>query len=168
MRFILSLFIWLVIVGGLFAYTWQRDAGLPQGPSIVEAAKQVQGSHVLEITPTFSVVKDPFALQSDTENISLLEVSLNGNTLDVPAVEMRHGQVIQIHDLPKLQVGFNEFYVSASPPISESMLNHGMRVRLIDDSSIFFDDTIWASPGARVSGTINFTLAADKDDHDEH
>lgn len=163
MRFFLSLFIWIVIVGGMFAYTWQRDAGLPQGPTIVEAAKQIQGGHLLEITPTFSVEKDPFALESDTENTSLIELRLNGSTLDLPAVEMRRGQVIQVHELTKLQVGFNEFYISAGPPLAESMLNHGMRVRLLDGSIVLFDDTIWASPGARVSGAINFTLA--EDDH---
>ncbi|ACN16489.1 hypothetical protein HRM2_34140 [Desulforapulum autotrophicum HRM2] len=168
MRFFLSLLIWLVIIGGLFVYTWQRDAGLPQGPPVAAETKHVQGSHVLEITPTFSVEKDPFALQTDTDNTSLLELRLNGTALDVPAADMRRGQVIQIHELQKLQIGFNEFYVSAGPPISESMLAHGMRIRLLNGSHVFFDDTIWANPGARVSGTINFSLAADKDDHHEH
>jgi len=168
MRFFLSLFIWLAIVGGLFAYTWQRDAGLPKGPSIVEAAKQVKGSHFLEITPTFSAEKDPFALQSDTDNIRLLELKLNGKALDIKAVEMKRGQVMLIRELPKLLVGFNEFYISASPPIAESMLSHGIRVRLLDGSSVLFDNTIWASPGARVSGAINFTLIVNKDDHYDH
>lgn len=167
MRFFLSLFIWLVIVGGLFLYTWQRDAALPDGPAIVEAAKHVEGNHVLEITPTFSVVKDPFALQSDTDKTALLELRLNGKSLDAPAVDMRRGEVIRIRELPELQVGFNEFYISASPPIDENMLDHGIRVRLLDDSSVLLDDTIWASRGAVVSGTINFTLAAETDDDHE-
>jgi hypothetical protein len=167
MRFFLSLFIWLVMVGGLFFYTWQRDAGLPHGPSIVEAAKLVKGSHTLEITPTFSVEKDPFALQSETDNTAMLELRLNGKHIDVPATGMRRGEVMRIRELPDLQVGFNEFYVSASPPIAENMFDHGMRVRLIDGSSVLLDDTIWAGRGALVSGTVNFTLAAEKDDpHD--
>jgi hypothetical protein len=168
MRFFLSLFIWLVIVGGLFLYTWQRDAGLPQGPSIVEAAKHVKGDHLLEITPTFSVVKDPFALQSDTDETALLELRLNGKNLEAPAMDMRRGEVIRIRGLTELQVGFNEFYISASPPITENMLDHGIRVRLLDGSSVLLDDTIWASSGALVSGTINFTLAAETDDDHEH
>ena len=168
MRFVLSLLIWLVIVGGLFTYTCQRDANLPQSPTVVEASQQVQGIHLLEITPTFSVEKDPFALESDTENTSLLELRLNGSTIDPPAVEMRRGQVIQIHALTKLQVGFNEFYISAGPPLSEGMLHHGMRARLLVGNSVLFDETIWASPGARVSGAINFTLAAEKDDHHDN
>jgi len=168
MRFFLSLIIWLVIVGGLFLYTWQRDAGLPHGPSIVEAAKHVEGDHLLEITPTFSVVKDPFALQSDTDKAALLELKLNGKNLDAPAGDMRRGEVIRVLELPGLQVGFNEFYISASPPIAENMLDHGIRLRLLDGSSVLLDDTIWASSGAVVSGTISFTLAAETDDeHDD-
>ena len=167
MRFILSLITWLVIVGGLFLYTWQRDAALPTGPAVVAAAKQVEGNHILEITPTFSVVEDPFALQSDADKTALLELRLNGQSLDAPAVDMRRGEVIRIRELTDLQVGFNEFYVSASPPIDENMIDHGIRVRLLDGSNVLLDDTIWASRGAVVSGTINFTLAAETDDdHD--
>jgi len=168
MRFFLSLIIWIVFVGGLFVYTWQRDAGLPHGPSIVEAAKHIKGSYLLEITPTFSVEKDPFALQSDTDSPVSLDLQLNGQRLDVPVMEMSRGEVLRVRELPELQVGFNEFYVSASPPIAESMIDHGMRVRLLDGSSVILDDTIWASRGALVSGTISFTLAAGKDDPHDH
>ncbi len=48
------------------------------------------------------------------------------------------------------------------------MLDHGIRVRLLNGSSVLLDDTIWASSGAVVSGTINFTLAAETDDEHEH
>lgn len=167
MRFFLSLIIWLVIVGGLFLYTWQRDAALPTGPAVVAAAKQAEVNYILEITPTFSIVEDPFALQSDTDKTALLELRLNGQSLAAPAVDMRRGEVIRIRDLSELQVGFNEFYISASPPIAENMLDHGIRVRLLGGSNVLLDDTIWASRGAVVSGTINFTLAAETDDdHD--
>lgn len=167
MRFLLSLLIWILFVGGLWSYTWYRDAKAPEGPPVAKAVARVEGNYRIEITPTFAIAEDPFALQSDTGATPSVELRLNGISLKHPDVEMSRGKVIQIRDLPELIAGFNEIYISASPPISENDLFHGLRVRLIDDDKEIVDKTLWAGHGAIVSGAVNFEVAAEKDhDHE--
>lgn len=168
MRFFLCTLIWIIIVGGLWMYTWHRDAGRPDGPSEVKAVERIEGSYLLEITPTFSIEKDPFALQSDTRVTASLELRLNGRPLGVPAVEMSRGKVIQIQDLPDMQAGFNEFYISAAPPIMENMMDHGLRIKLSEGDTVIIDKTLWGSRGARVSGAVNFKLASKEEKPHEH
>lgn len=167
MRFLLSIIIWITFVGGLWFYTWQRDAKLPDSPLAVKPAEIVQGDYILELTPTFSIEDDPFALQSESEVSDSFEVRLNGQELELPDEELRRGKVLKIRNLPEVLSGFNEFFVSASPPISEIDLDHGIRIRLMDGEQIIADHTVWTSGGARVSGTMNFKLTTEKDlDHD--
>ena len=168
MRFILSIIIWIIFVGGMWLYTWQRDAGLPSGPAAFQAVEQLEGDYSVEITPTFSIENDPFALQTDAQSSSPLELRINGISIEVPTGELRRGERVEIRDLPNMQAGFNEVYVKASPPINENIMDHGLRVRLIDKNYVILDDTIWGSGGALVSGTISFTIAPTEDDNHDH
>ncbi len=148
-------------------YTWQRDANLPDGPVISAPVKKIQGEYTLEITPTFSIEDDPFALQSDTQKTDTVELRLNGQLIQLPDEAVSRGSVIKLDDIPELSVGFNEFFISAGPPISEINLDHGIRLRLLEGENILVDDTIWAANGARVSGTVSFKISIEKDhDHD--
>ena len=169
MRFLLTILIWIIFVGGLWGYTTQRDAALPKGPAQVAAPKILTGSYVLEITPSFSIEKDPFALAlDDNESQSRgLEIRLNGRTLGVAAEQIKRGKVIQITKNLKLSQGFNEFYVKASPPMAEIDLDHGLRVRLLERGVPVVDQTVWGSSGSVVAGTVSFSLVAHKEDvHD--
>ncbi len=168
MRFLLCLVIWIVIVGGLWGYTWLRDARLPEGPSPVQAVEHVDGEYLLEITPTFSVEKDPFALDSGPQSDALLTLNLNGRGLDLPEGEVLRGKRIRISKLRGLQAGSNEIYVKASPPMAESMMDHGLRVRLLDREFVIVDNTVWGDRGALVSGTIRFRLTSHEDDDHDH
>ncbi|MEH0022232.1 MAG: hypothetical protein V6Z89_21440 [Desulfobacter sp.] len=168
MRFLLSLCIWIVFVGGLWLYTWQRDAGFPEGPSQAQAVEQIKGEFLLEITPTFSVEKDPFALQAGTGDSAPFALYLNGKAIAVPAGDIRRGQVVRISDLPDMQQGTNEFYINASPPLAENTMDNGVRLRLTDRGAAIVDHTIWGNRGAVVSGTVSFTLAHSGDDDHAH
>lgn len=168
MRFVIIVFIWIFFVGGLWAYTATRDGMLPQGPARVADREALNREFVIEITPGFSSEQDPFALNlDDASQPPDLEVRLNGRALTTQAKEITRGKVLRITKGVTPTLGFNEIYVQASPPVSEAQLDHGLRVRLLDSGTIVIDQTIWASRGAVVAGTVNFTLAAAKgDDHD--
>ena len=169
MRFLLIILIWTFFVGGLWGYTTQRDASLPKGPAQVVAPKILTGSYVLEITPSFTIEKDPFALalDGDASQIPGLEIRLNGRVLGVDSGQIKRGKMIRITKNLKLSQGGNEFYVKASPPMAETDLDHGLRVRLLDRGGPVVDRTVWGSAGAVVAGSVSFTLAAHKEDvHD--
>ena len=168
MRFLLIILIWIFFVGGLWGYTIQRDASLPKGPAQVAAPKILTGSYVLEITPSFTIEKDPFALALDDASPPPgLEVRLNGRALGVDSGQIKRGKMIRITKNLNLSQGFNEFYVKASPPMAETDLDHGLRIRLLDRGGPVFDRTVWGSTGAVVAGSVSFTLAGHKEDvHD--
>ena len=169
MRFLLCIFIWIFFVGGLWAYTWQRDAGLPKGPAKVAPLETLTSDYVLEITPSFSIEKDPFALAvDDGANASGLDIRLNGTPLLVDTDRMSRGKVIQVTKGLVLTAGFNEFYVNAVPPISEAHLDHGLRIRLLENGAPVVDRTLWSSQGAVVAGSVSFHLTVQKEDDHGH
>lgn len=168
MRFLLTMLIWIFFVGGLWAYTARRDASLPGSPAQVAAPKMLTRSYVLEITPGFTIEKDPFALvlDNDASQPPGLELRLNGQSLGVDAGKIQRGKVIRITKNLNLSQGFNEFYVKASPPMAETGLDHGLRVRLLDRQTPVVDQTVWGR--AVVAGTVSFTLAAPTETEDDH
>ncbi len=156
MRFFLVVVIWVVIVGGLWGYVLQRDSRRLQPSVQTQADLSVAKSFAVEITPTFSIEKDPFALTTTDEPVLSLEIRLNGNTLSLPSEELLRGQTVRIDRVTGIQAGYNEILINASPPLQESSLEHGVRVKLIEGDSIEVDETLWAAQGALVSGTISF------------
>ena len=168
MRLILVVIIWIVIVGGMWTYVWQRDAsvvGSAAETPIIELSSQ---QYSLEITPTFSVEEDPFALNTSDTGSEQLELRLNGKLLTFANILLERGQVQLIDNLKGVVNGHNEIYLKASPPVSQFMLNHGIRVRLLENGAAIVDHTIWNSQGSLVSGTIAFETGLTKEDDHDH
>ena len=158
MRIALTALIWLIMVGGLTLYIQQRDRRLPpaiQAP-VVEAASRED--YLLEITPTFSPVPDPFALQGDPSAAASLVVRTGERELFRSEQALPAGKPIAVPAVTGLVVGHNELYLQASPPASEALLDHAVRVRLLQGARVVFDQTLWGVSGATVAGTIPFTL----------
>lgn len=168
MRFILSIVIWFVLVGGLWLYISKRDASKLQTATVVPIGLSVVGAFSIEITPTFSTEKDPFALTTDNAGASTLELKLNSNPIVFPSDELQRGKVVLLENIEGLLNGHNEIYVKASPPLSENTLEHGIRIKLFEEDSLLVDKTIWSSQGALVSGTISFNHLVKKEDGHDH
>jgi hypothetical protein len=166
MRFVLTIIIWVVILGGLWSYSRQRqiaEAGIVrQTLTVVE----VQELYTLQLTPTFSIEPDPFALQTADSNDGAVELRLNGITIPVAADSLQRGTPWTLKKVDGLVEGTNEIYVQASPPITESQLEHGVRVQLLKGEVAAVDSTLWSRQGSLVSGTIHFELKGKDDQHD--
>lgn len=158
MRFALTVLIWLIMVGGLGLYIQQRDRRLPAGvPAPVMEAVQAE-DYALEITPTFSPVPDPFALQSGQAAPASLVVRLGERELFRSGKALPAGRTITVQPVAGLVAGHNELYLQASPPASEARLDHAVRVRLLQGARVIFDQTLWGVGGANVAGAIPFAL----------
>ncbi len=168
MRFLLVVIIWVVIVGGLWGYINQRDSKRQQVVATIPVDLTVGGKFIIEITPTFSVEDDPFALTTTDTKASPLKVKLNGIELVLDADEILRGETIRQEDVEGVLVGHNEIYVTASPPLSENTLEHGVRVKLLDQNGLLVDQTVWAQQGAIVSGTISFSHLQSEEEKHEH
>ena len=166
MRFFLTIVIWIIIIGGLFFYSRQREMAEArvqiQRPAITEA----KDAYTLQVTPTFSIEKDPFALEIEEDTSSGVQLSLNGAPLPVAAKNLQRGVPWKLEGVDGLVMGNNEIYVQASPPLTESNLEHGVRVQLLGSGAVNVDRTIWSYQGSLVAGTIHFQLKEEA--HEDH
>ncbi|KJR99021.1 MAG: hypothetical protein VR65_18360 [Desulfobulbaceae bacterium BRH_c16a] len=165
MRFLMVLTAWVVFVGGLFGYTTWRDAKVPVGGTEARMARASEGAYSLEITPTFSLEEDPFALQTGSGSASPLELRLNGRLLPVPVESVRRGQPLKLDGIEGVVVGNNEIHLKASPPIGDAVLDHCVRIRVLEKGVALADVTVWGSRGALVSGTVAFTITEEEAEH---
>jgi hypothetical protein len=158
MRIVLTALIWLLMIGGLGLYIQQRDRRQPshiQTPSPQAAPME---AYTLEITPTFSPQPDPFALRRDPAASATLVVRLGERELFRSEQALPAGRTIAVQPVAGLVAGRNELYLQASPPLSEALLDHAVRVRLRHGKREVFDATLWGESGANVAGSIPFTL----------
>lgn len=156
MRPVAALLIWIVLVGGLWAYMNTRG-------SIREAASfkptVARGSFQLEVTPTFSAEPDPFALQTDDETKApALTVRVNGLEVLRLSGDVAEGVPIRVEPLKGLVEGRNELYVEASPPIHAVGKSHAVRVRILRDGEVLASHSFWSEPGSKISTTFPVEL----------
>lgn len=158
MRFILTALIWLVLIGGLSFYIYQRDARIIPRAQAKVAVEVAAAGYLLEVTPTFGAEPDPFALQDDGQAPATLLVRLGGQDIYRGEQPLARAEVLRIEQVSGLVEGKNELYFEASPPFEEAHLSHALRVRLLRDGVEQLDQTLWADAGGKVSGTVIFTL----------
>lgn len=168
MRFVVATAIWLIMVGGLWGYTQQRDAAVKKLSVAAPINMYTEDTLDLLVTATFAIEKDPFALDEEESADSGIEIRLNGNTIIVGPEEIVRGKVQKISSIGGVLRGHNEVYVKASPPVSESDLVHGIRIQVVENDVQIADHTIWNSAGSLVSGTVIFELGEGEKgkDHD--
>ncbi|MGB3222572.1 MAG: hypothetical protein WBB23_07205 [Desulforhopalus sp.] len=168
MRFVLTALIWLLLLGGLSLYIFQRDRRTQapiQAPVMQEASGQ---NFILEITPTFSPQPDPFALQGEAGDSPSLVVRTSRQELFRAEADLERGVPVQVQPVHGLVEGRNELYLQGTPPLSEAHRDHAVRVRLLQDSRVVTDQTIWGGGGTGVAGTISFTLTPMAENAHDH
>lgn len=168
MRFLLVVAIWLVLVGGLALYGYQRDRQLPPQAALQGLREARAETCTLEITPSFTTAADPFALKGDPGAAATLLVRTADRELFRSERALPAGVTQTVNPVPGLVEGNNEIYLRAAPPHGET-LDHAVRVRLLLGGRVVVDSTIWGERGALVSGAIPFRIeAAGEGNHERH
>lgn len=160
MRFLLIAGIWSVFLGGIWLYTSQRDSAVQQAelaPPVVD--QMVYGPFSLEITTTFDTETDPFALAAESAATSAI-VRLNGQDIVLPETGLHRGSVVRVENISGILEGYNDIYLEASPPLTESVLEHGVRLKIFAKEELLLDRTVWGSSGALVSDSFGFKYSA--------
>lgn len=157
MRFALVAVIWLILVGGMALYTYERERRQP--PPIAEPVTKEASmeAYSLEITPTFATAADPFALQGDPDAAATLLVRVGERVLYRSDEPLAAGETVSVRPVPGLVIGLNEIYLRAVPPRGAAM-DHALRVRLLQGGRVVLDETLWGEKGRNVSGSVPFTL----------
>lgn len=168
MRIALAVLIWLVFVGGLGLYTHHRDATvLVSGPGVeIQAA---EGNYALEITTTFTVEPDPFALQTDElREQPALVVRLGEREILKRTDRVEAVTPIRLEPLLGLVEGTNEIYLEASPPLEQAGNSQAVRVQILRNGQSVAEQTFWSAPGGKVADTMRFELGTVREAEEDH
>ncbi len=158
MRFVLVILIWVVLIGGLRFYTLQRDTALPAAASSRPMTTIVEAEIELLVTFGFAIEDDPFALRIDTQPQVPLLIRFNGTPLATPSTTLSRGTPLRFTSLPGIRAGTNEVFVTASPPSTESHLEHPVRIQVLHGQRVLADRTVWSAGGSQASGAVEFTV----------
>lgn len=120
---------------------------------VAEKEKSVPVS--FEITTTFSVEKDPFALDIG-EDKGAFRVILDGETV-YSTEEGIKDRVTFLTEEFILSSGKHELFIKANPP-AEADLSNSVRVRVLAAGNPITDETLWFSPGQTVNAAYSFEL----------
>lgn len=168
MRIIVAVLIWICFVGGVGLYIHHRSraAVTSAGPVEMETA---EGNYALEITSTFIVEPDPFAIQSnDQEKPSALLVRLGDLEIIRITDRMEAGTPIRVEPLRGLVIGDNEIYVEANPPLNQAGRSHALRMQVLKNGQAWKEKTFWSTPGGKVADTLRLILIPSQTKEDPH
>ena len=157
----MTVMVWLVFIGGLTLYMKHRGAGNDFEENFHEF-NQLKKQYALEITPSFILQTDPFALNLESRDTPpAMLVRLGQQEILTVNDPSNFPQTFKIEPLHGLSVGKNELYIEASPPLDHNSTQNALRIRITENGYALAEETFWSPPGAKVSGTFQFTLTPD-------
>jgi hypothetical protein len=159
MRIVLAVFVWVALIGGLATYMQAREH---VKPAVKHEFRHATDRYDLEITTTFSMEPDPFALRTDDAAPPALVVKLNGMEVLRRTDRVESGDPIRLENLPGVMQGTNEVYLEANPPLEKQSGSYAVRVRLFRDQETLLDRSLWSEPGGRISSAVPVTVEAPK------
>jgi hypothetical protein len=151
--------IWVLVMGGTALFLRLDTPGAGPRP-LLPRPETVTGDHALEITTSFALAPDPFALTADADQGRALTVRLSGRIVH-EADAMPPEGVLRISPIPGLLEGANEFHVQATPPADQGdrpEVRHALRLRFLRGAEVVAERTFWAARGAPVSGSLHVLL----------
>ncbi|PLX68741.1 MAG: hypothetical protein C0603_06205 [Denitrovibrio sp.] len=160
MRFILTGIVWLVIVSAVSLLFSSRDSEVVV-TKITKADKVT--SVAFEITTTFSVEEDPFALDIGEEK-GAFQVILDGATIFSTEDGVKD-RITFTTDEYEISSGKHELFIKANPTTTE--LSNSVRIRVLSDGNPITDETMWFQPGQTINAAHIFELKGEGD-HYEH
>jgi hypothetical protein len=167
MRVLVAVIVWVFFIGGLSLYINNRDFA-DYSPNNLFEFQQVEQVYALEVTPSFILESDPFALTMDIQNSSpALLIRLGEHELLNISAPVTTAETFKIEPLHSLIVGQNEIYVEATPPTNHFSTYNALRIRILKNGYPFEEKTLWSPPGTKVAGTFQFTLETDDNDFSE-
>lgn len=162
------LLLWVVVFGGLHLYLKRLES---ERPSAAPPPRQAQAaaSFALELTTTFSLESDPFALQTDNaRKPAALLVRIGQHEISTGISEVEAGVPVRIAPVQGVTPGMNEFFVEAFMPLESSGKNLAMRLRLIRDEIPLAEKTFWSEGENRIAGVFQVEVKEEKKEEPRH
>ena len=116
---------------------------------------QASAHYDLELTPTFSLEKDPFALNLDES--PALVVKLGDKEL-LALESVLAGESVLLEEVRGLVLGMNEFFIKATPSTADAAGAQALRVRLLQAGQPVAEETYWTGNGMPVKAVFRVAL----------
>jgi len=156
MRPVLAVCVCFVLLGGLALFMSSKHEG--SGFRTVES-KPAVGGFSLEITPSFTVEPDPFALRTSSgEQPAALIVKVNGREVLRREDRVEGGAPLVAQNITEMIEGENELYVEANPPLDQANNAHAIRAKVVRDGEQIADRTLWSEPGVKLAATFRIQV----------
>lgn len=165
-RIATALLLWVIVLGGLNLYMKRFETSDPDAASSSrQRLAQVEAPYAMELTTTFDVEPDPFALTVNaSKEPAGLVVQLQGHEVLRKGGEVEAGTPIVLNPVPGLVRGLNEFFVEANMPLDSIGKSYALRLRLMQAGSLVTEETFWSEGGNRITGLLRVSLENDNQD----
>ena len=159
MRIAAAVGICIVILGGMTLYMTSQDSTTRHQDHTEEAASLVDAVYTVEVTATFDLEPDPFALTlDDSDEPPSLRVTLQGKEIIEETKDLTAGIPLRSEAVSGLREGINEFYVEAAVPKEYSGKSAALRIRLLLKDRPVAEKTIWSDGETGIAGVFRADL----------
>lgn len=160
MRFILTAAVWTVIIALLSLLFSARDGNIP---SVQNKKVSVYTQVSFEITTTFAVEDDPFALSIGDE-AAAFEMLLDGKTVFSKKEGIKDRESFETENF-EVTKGTHELFIKANP--SDNSISQAVRIRVLEHGNPLSEKTFWFTPGQIVNASYIFETS-EEGGNDEH
>jgi len=160
MRFILTAAVWIIIMTAILLLFSVRT---PQSADEQVEIAQHNTSVSFEITTTFGVEQDPFALDIG-EELSPFSIMLDGETIFSTDTELKDRVPFTTKEIP-VSYGLHELFIKGNP--SDTTISQAVRVVVLNHGNIVNEATYWFQSGQTVNASHTFMLE-EKEENNEH
>jgi hypothetical protein len=161
MRFILTAAVWIIILAFLSLFFISRETTVSTFKK--EEIKETTDISVV-VTTTFSVEKDPFALDLGDKKQPFV-LSLDGKTIIEKSEGVTDREPISV-DIDSVNNGEHEVLVSANP--SGEGKSNAVRIEVYKEGSPLKERTIWFDAGQKINASLIFNTGAENNDERSH
>lgn len=161
------LLIWVVVFGGLSFYMNRFEA---RQSAATPAPRQAlsDADYSLEVTATFNIEPDPFALRTENSADAAALLVRIGEREILRTLQVEAGVPVQVQPVPGIHPGMNEFFVEANMPLEMAGKNLALQLKLKRDGLPVAEKTLWSEGENRIAGTFPVGLEIDRESTNTH
>lgn len=162
MKFVLTAFIWIVIIGSVVLYIGTREETVSHA---VKENLRLQTTYDLEIFASFKLEPDPYSQgkassKDKKENNSLL-IMLNGDVAVKENSKHEEMKPVLFRNKVQLKTGKNEIYVEAFASDRNVNQDLFLRLRLLEGMSVKYEKTFWSGSENSIRGVFIIDVPKD-------
>lgn len=155
MKFVLTAFIWIVIIGSVVLYIGTREEAVSH---TVKENQRLEVMYDLEIFASFKLEPDPYtqgkASSAEKKGNNSLLIMLNGDVAVKENSRYEEMKPVLFRNKVQLKTGKNEIYIEAFSSDKNINKDLFLRLRLLEGRSVKYEKTFWSGGENSIRGVF--------------